>query len=274
MNAQNMPLLNDDLGFVIGNLQVKKILQKVFIENRACVNCSCMVPCVKKYLGLVLLIGLVIVLNGCDINSPSDPPDPGPDFTTLNSFEVEGNTADQSIPVAIVLPLQPNNANVSGDFNLFWDAVSSNPYTIEVYISSNSILDPIDTLFLRMQCGSDSFQFICDQLGDYPCVIAYEPDYQMVQDEDENGNPLVDDNGDPIMVRYVDPATGYFVVLEDHYYLRCANGPATVRFAEITDRVLLSGFPFTAYLIFKACATDELLCPEQSVGVQFYDSQP
>jgi len=230
---------------------------------------SCLVETMKKYFSLVLLSGLV-VLAGCELDSPDDTPYLGPSI--VNSFNVFGNTVDMD--ERIVLPLLPNNAIVTGDFDLQWDVTSSDPYMIEVYISSNSVLDPIDTLFLQMQCGSNGFQFTCDQLGDIPCVIAYEPDYEMTELRDENNEIVVDVNGDPIMVAAKDPATGYFIVLDDRYYLRCANGPATVRIAEITDRVELNGFPFINYLIFKACATDELLCPEASIPVQFLNSQP
>ena len=230
---------------------------------------SCLVKTMKKYFSLVLLSGLV-VLAGCELDSPDDTPYLGPSI--VNSFNVFGNTVDMD--ERIVLPLLPNNAIVTGDFDLQWDVTSSDPYMIEVYISSNSVLDPIDTLFLQMQCGSNGFQFTCDQLGDIPCVIAYEPDYEMTELRDENNEIVVDVNGDPIMVAAKDPATGYFIVLDDRYYLRCANGPATVRIAEITDRVELNGFPFINYLIFKACATDELLCPEASIPVQFLNSQP
>ena len=187
----------------------------------------------------------------------------------MNSFEVVGNTAEQD--ARIVIPMFPNNATSSGNFDLLWDVISSDPYTIEVYISSNSVLDPIDTLFLRMQCGSDGFQYICEQAGEIACAIAYEPDYQLVQDVDDEGNPLFYPNGDPIMVPEKDSA-GNFIVLKDRYFLRCADGPATVRFAEITDRV--TGFPFSSYFIFTACATDELLCPEVPMEILFYDSQP
>ena len=231
---------------------------------------SCLVENMKKYFKRILLFGLVMVLGGCELDSPEDTPYLGP--TIVNSFNVFGNTVEMD--ERIVLPLFPNNAIVTGDFDLQWDVTSSDPYTIEVYISSNSVLDPIDTLFLQMQCGSNGFQFTCDQLGDIACVIAYEPDYEMTELLDENGEIVVDVNGDPIMVAVQDETTGYYIVLEDHYYLRCANGPATVRIAEITDRVELNGFPFINYFIFKACATDELLCPEPSIPVQFLNSQP
>lgn len=224
----------------------------------------------KNYFNFIAVYVLLLVLGGCQKSSP----DSGPPITTttVNAFEVIGNTADQD--ARIVLPLLPNNATVSSSFELLWDVLSSDPYTMEVYISSNSVLDPTDTLFLRMQCGSDPFQFICDLTGEIFCGFAYEPVYQMEQARDNDGNLLYYDNGDPIMVPAKDPATGYFIVLEDHYYLRCANGPASVRFAEITDRVQLNGFPFSSYFIFTACATDELLCPEVPVEVQFYDSVP
>ncbi|WP_455221760.1 hypothetical protein [Kaarinaea lacus] len=222
----------------------------------------------RSYFNFVPVYVLLFVLSGCQPSTS----DSGPPVTTstVNSFEVVGNTVDQD--ARIVLPLLPNNATVSGNFDLLWDVISSDPYTIEVYISSNSILDPTDTLFLRMQCGSDNFEFICEQIGEIACGIAYEPDYEMTELLDENNEIVVDVNGDPIMVPAKDPVTGYFIVLEDHYYLRCADGPATVRLAEITDRV--TGFPFGSTFIFKACATDELLCPEVPIDVQFYDSQP
>ncbi|WP_455366606.1 hypothetical protein [Kaarinaea lacus] len=224
----------------------------------------------RKYFNALILSALVMVLGGCAL----DDPEPGPPVTntTINSFEVFGNTVDMD--ERIVLPLLPNNGIVSGDFDLAWDVLSSDPYTIEVYISANSVLDPIDTLFLQMQCGSDNFQFICEQIGDIPCAIAYEPDYEMTPLLDENGDEVLDVNGDPIMVAAKDPVTGFFIVLDDRYYLRCANGPATVRLAEITDIVELNSFPFINYFIFKACAEDELVCPERSIAVQFLDSQP
>jgi hypothetical protein len=223
----------------------------------------------KHYFALLFLFALVTALFGCELNTPDENTEVM--ASIVNSFEVTGNT--ETGDERIVLPLQPNNAIVSGNFNLLWDVVSSDPYTIEVYFSSDSIQDPIDKLFLQMQCGSDRSQFICGQIGEIPCVIAYEPVYEMVAVLDENGDPVLDENGLPVEERVVD-ANGYFVVLEDHYYLRCADGPATVRIAEITDSVQSTGFPFVSYFIFRACAEDELICPEVSVTVQFLDSQP
>ena len=223
----------------------------------------------KHCLKLAILYGLVTVLGACELSTPEKPI---VENSTVNSFEVFGNTAAQD--ERIVLPLQLNNAEVSGNFELLGDVISSDPYTIEVYIISNSILDPTDTQFLQTQCGSNTSRYVCEQIGDIPCAITYEPLYQMVQDVDENGDPIFDDNNEPVMVRAKDDVTGYFIVLEDHYYLRCADGPATVRIAEITDRIELNGFPFIYTFIFKACATDELLCPEESIEVQFLDSEP
>jgi len=211
---------------------------------------------------------MLLVLGACQPSTP----DYGPPVTntTINSFEVLGNTPQQD--ARIVLPLQPNNATVSGNFDLLWDAISSDPYTMEVYMSTDAALDPTtDTLFLRMQCGSDRFAFTCEQLGEIACGFAYQPDYQLIQDVDGEGNPLYDSNGDPVMVPEKDSA-GNFIVLQDRYFLRCADGPATERLAEITDRI--TGFPFSSYFIFTACATDEVNCPVVPVSVEFFDAQP
>jgi len=222
----------------------------------------------KSYFNCTFIVMLLLLLGACQSNTTDN--EPPVTSTTINDFGVVGNTPQAD--ARIVLPLQPNNATVSGSFTLFWDAISSNPYTMEVYMSTDAALDPTtDTLFLRMQCGSDQFAFICDQFGAIVCGIAYEPLYQMVQDVDEQGNPLTYPNGDPIMVPEKDSA-GNYIVLQDRYFLRCADGPATERVAEITDRI--TGFPFSSYFIFTACATDEVNCPVAPVSVEFFDAQP
>ena len=101
----------------------------------------------------------------------------------------------------------------------------------------------------------------------------------MVQSVDENEIGIVDENGDPVMEPAIDDATGSFIVAPDgdHYYLRCADGPPTVRESEITDRVPQPyGYPlvpFNSYFIFKVCAYEEQSCPNVSVLVQFLSSQ-
>jgi len=226
---------------------------------------------------LVILSGLLVLLSACDISTTNDRVDVT--TSTINAFDVEGNVVNEA-DERIVLQMFLTNATSSGSFHLFWDVESSDPYTIETYISSNSVLDPdpdIDSLFLQMQCGSDGFQFICDQSGITTCGVVYQPDYVLTELRDDNDEIVLDQDGQPIMVPATD-INGNFIVDVHRYFLRCADGPATVRLLEITDRVPQPhGFPlvpFSSYFIFKACASEEQSCPELPVLVQFLSSQP
>ena len=126
----------------------------------------------RQSYNLIFLSGLLLLLSACDISTS----DGGPPITTstINAFDVAGNVDSDE---RIVLQMFPNNATSSGSFHLFWDVESSDPYTIETYISSNTALDDTDGLFLRMQCGSEVLSYICQQSGHISCAIAYQPDY-------------------------------------------------------------------------------------------------
>lgn len=214
--------------------------------------------------------GLLALLNGCDI-STSDSSD---DITVsiINAFSVAGNVVDDA-DERIVLPLRDDNAQVSGLFDLNWDVVSSDPYSVEIYMSSNSVLDEAtDGLFFQSQCGSE-VDFTCEHSVSMPCGIHYDPEYEMVPLLDENNLIIVDENGDPVLIRNTN-ADGSFIVEVEHYYLRCPGGVATEWLLEITDQILISGFPSSHYFILKVCATNEQSCPELPFLVQLLDSQP
>lgn len=218
----------------------------------------------------VFFYGLLVLLSACEISTP----DSGDDITTstINAFSVVGNVVDDA-DERIVLPLQDDNAQVSGLFDLSWDVLSSDPYSVEIYMSSNSVLDDAtDGLFFQSQCGSE-IDFTCEHSVSMPCGIHYDPEYEMVPLLDDNNLIVVDENGDPVMVRNTNP-DGSFVVENERYYLRCPGGVATEWFLEITDQILLSGFPSSHYFILKVCASEEQSCPELPFLVQFLDSQP
>ena len=221
---------------------------------------------IHRYNNLIILSVLLASLSACDISTSDD----GPQITTttINSFDVIGRTTGDA---TIDMPMRPDNGWSDTGFDLDWDVLSSNPFTVEVYISTDDVLDDTDGLFLETQCGSNSSLYACDQQIGIACGFSYEPEYEMVEE--------VNENGETVEVPAVDDATGSFIVKLDgyHYYLRCADGPPTVRELEITDRVSLPhGYPlvpFSSYFIFKACAYEEQSCPNVPVLVQFLSSQ-
>jgi hypothetical protein len=229
---------------------------------------------IHRYNNLIILSVLLASLSACDISPPDDTPQIT--TTTINGFDVIGRVTGDA---TIEMPMRLDNGWSDTGFDLDWDVVSSDPFSVEVYISTDNVLDDTDGLFLETQCGSNKALYACTQQIGIPCGFAYQPVYEMVQAVDENDNKIFDENGDPVMEPAVDEATGNFIVAVDgdRYYLRCADGPPTVRELEITDRVPLPhGYPlvpFSSYFIFKACAYEEQSCPNVPVLVQFLNSQ-
>ena len=227
---------------------------------------------IHPYNNLIILNVLLALLSACDISSPDD----GPQVTTstINAFDVTGNViADETIE----LTMNPNNSRSDAEFQLDWDVQSSDPYTVEVYLSTDDVLDvDTDGLFLQTQCGSDRNQFTCEHTTGIACGFSYEPVYETVPLVDDNGDPVFDENGDPVEVPDTDVDGNFIVALDgDRYYLTCADGPPTVRRLEITDWVPQphgyppASFTFSNSFIFKACAFEEQSCPEVPVLVQF-----
>lgn len=215
-----------------------------------------------------------MLLSACDLSTS----DTVNDITasSINSFEVVGNVIGDP-DERIVLPLRDDNERTSSNFEFTWDAVSSDPYSVEVYMSDNSLLDDtVDGLLLQTQCGT-GFDFTCEHSSLVRCAIRFDPDYQMTELIDENRLIVVDENGDPVMVRDTD-TNGNFIVENERYFLSCPLGIATVTELEITDRMptppTYPFVPFNSYLILKVCATDEQACPEFPFLVQFLSSQP
>lgn len=224
----------------------------------------------RQYYKFVILYGLLVLLSACDISTP----DNGDDITvsTIYTFNVVGNVIGDA-DERIVLPLRDDNERSSGLFEMDWDVLSSDPYSVEIYMSSNSVLDEAtDELFLQTQCGS-TIEFVCEHTAFVRCGIHFDPDYQLVQLVDENNLLVFDEFGDPVMVRDTDQ-DGNFIVQNERYFLRCPLGTATITSLEITDRVLLSGFPSSHYFILKVCASEEQSCPEFPFLVQLLSSQP
>ncbi len=216
-------------------------------------NISLVVLIMLQSYKLFLSVGIYIFLSACDISTP----DPGNGMTTstIIAFTIEGNIDGDN---RVVLPLNTNNSQVSGAFDLSWDVVSSDPYWLNVYVSNDIALDDTDVPFYEAQCGT-STEFTCEHSDAIPCAIHYDPSYNLIDGERET-NP-----------------DGSFVVLADHYYLRCSLGGLGEDYLEITDRIVSAGFPaspYSPFFILQVCAEDEINCPEFPIAVQFLSSLP
>jgi len=225
----------------------------------------------RYLINLAFISGLLVALNACDVATTDE--GNGVTASSINTFAVEGNVdADERI----VLPLRDDNAEVSASYDLVWDVVSSDPYTVEVFISINSVLDDTDEMFLQTECGT-RVDVTCEHSVQLPCAIAFEPDYSMENLIGDDNKFVLDENGDPVMVRETN-LDGSFVVEKERYFLRCPDGVATVRLLEITDRMptppVYPFDPFNSYFIIKVCASEEQSCPEFPFLVQFLSSQP
>ena len=223
----------------------------------------------------VLLLLIAVYLGGCGVDSTD--PKPPQTSTTLYSFDVAGTVPPNTVtdPERIVVPLQTNNDTVAGDFNLMWDVDSSDPYYVQVHVSSDQVVSADDDLFLDTPCGTQYDQY-CDFLTDLTCYFVYDPVYQLTEKRDENGDIVYDVNNNPVMVPAKNP-DGSFIVITDRFYLRCPTGPPTIWEKEITSRLNTVGYNTIQYMILTACNTDADApdCQQsQAVPFVFLDSMP
>ena len=233
---------------------------------------------ISKFRSFVLRITgslLALWLSACGVSTSETAP--GDTITLLNEFMLEGNVPANGSIERIAVPMQ-NNDNASALFHMSWDATSSDPYQVIAHLSDDAsfVLDISDQVFLDIQCGTDGALYNCDSLGDLQCSFRYAPDYKYLVDQ--FGEYVLDEDGNRIRDTLND---GSYWVLAHHYYIGCGNGPGTIRQAEITDRVLASGFPtsnitnpYVQYVVFTVCNDVGESCSAALVQLEIYDSIP
>ncbi len=114
---------------------------------------------------ILCLICIVSLMSGCgggtsspDINVPN----PATSTTTINSFSATGTSA----PASGIVPI---NANINnGEFTLEWNIASSDPYHVDIYISSDDALGG-DVKFFSQNCGSLSTLYNCSSTASFDC---------------------------------------------------------------------------------------------------------
>lgn len=219
--------------------------------------------------GKALSAGFIVVsLVSCGV--PTDQNASANTSSTIMDYSMTGNIAAAGVTQRIDLAMKWNNERASSFFNINWDAVSSDPYSVFVHISSDAStsLGADDRIFLAAECGSDSLSYVCDSMGNQECAIAYDPEYSYQLDPITGDRVLVD--GNP--VRLTNPDGSYIAV--DHYFLRCPHGGATVAETEITPRMQTAGFPATSlnnYIVFTVCNEAGDSCDTRITALEILD---
>jgi len=89
-----------------------------------------------------------------------------PQPTHINSFNISGNElAGEDLSI--------NSGIDNGSFSVNWDVDSSDPYHIELFVSSDSVLSASDTSFFHQNCGSLP-TFNCGNTGNFECTFSNE----------------------------------------------------------------------------------------------------
>jgi len=220
---------------------------------------------------------LTVCLSACGVSTSTTPQEDI--FTTLDEYILAGNELPIGQIEQLSVPMQLNYL-ASSLFDISWDATSTDPYHVTIFISSDpsTVLDDTnptdpDQVFLQMDCGSDTTQYSCNALGDLKCSFRYEPDY-IYKTDPFTGEYVLDADGNRVHLTNID---GSYQITAHHYYLGCGNGPGTVRQAEITTRVLIAGFPATAidnYIVMEVCDNVRNNCSSAIKQMHIYDSLP
>lgn len=212
----------------------------------------------RYLLGSILISGL----SSCGVATQDT--GPGDEMTLLNDFAVEGNITPVVNMQRIVL-YQDGMFSKSGLFDISWDVDSSDPYSVQIHLSTDAspVLDEIidgDQLFVSMQCGSSAF-LNCDSLGDLRCAVEYDPDLNRAPGLD--GMLFTPDD--------------ILTVATNRYFIRCTDGTNTIPETEITLRMAAASFPtvnLTNYIVFSACNQVEDSCSQALVQVQVLNNPP
>ncbi len=111
-----------------------------------------------------LLVASTISACGGGSSTPNiDVPNPATSTTTINSFSLTGTSA----PINGVVPI---NASINnGEFAIDWDIASSDPYIVEIYMSSDTALGNGDVKIFGQNCGSLSTLYNCGSTASFNC---------------------------------------------------------------------------------------------------------
>ena len=115
-----------------------------------------------------VLITSALILSACGGSSSTSggiPTDtiPAAKVTTINTYALNSS----SVAVNNVVPI---NAGVNnGDFNINWNVYSSDPYRVEISISSDTALDNGDVKIFEQNCGAVSVVYNCNTIGSFTC---------------------------------------------------------------------------------------------------------
>jgi hypothetical protein len=83
-------------------------------------------------------------LSGCGGGGDSASPSPAAATTNINQFSLAGNVTASSISVS----------KSAGQFAMTWDVSSSDPFHIDVYLSSDAVVSTDDKSFIGGNCGA------------------------------------------------------------------------------------------------------------------------
>jgi len=117
------------------------------------------------YFKIFSLFLLASFLTACGVGTSTDPGNsPLTDTTTINSFTVTGSGP----AVAGKIPLNPAINN--GAFTVDWNIDSSDPYHVDLYMSSDNQLNRLsDDQLLTRNCGSTSLVYNCSKTAHIDC---------------------------------------------------------------------------------------------------------
>ena len=107
----------------------------------------------------LLISTLLFACGGNKSSKPTSEPRPSNSnaSTSIKSFSVKSTSI---------------NANIkSGSFNVTWQVESSNPYEVDIYVSSDPFLlesDKTDIRIFGQRCGSSDF-YRCDENANFEC---------------------------------------------------------------------------------------------------------
>ena len=147
---------------------------------------------------------------------------PGPGFLLLEACNAEGSSCQQrSLSVSMSDRAETttvSNQSVTFSQNLYifnWSTSSSDPYTVKVWLSTDTGLDTAtDTLIIEQLCSSESQADKCDSVGNISCLFDSADNSLDCNNSSGSANPV--------------PATGqYYAIFEICGNVNSAAGCAT-----------------------------------------------
>lgn len=107
----------------------------------------------------ILALGLSSILTACAVEDTG---------TKIKSFSITGSANESSGIVPI------NSSINSGEFSVSWQASSSDPYSVGLFISSDqSLSKSTDVKFFGQNCGGLSI-YSCNNTGNFSCNFTTE----------------------------------------------------------------------------------------------------